>query len=54
MGNTEDGFDKKRDYNQYGEEDKSNEQEENQRELPKSPIKGTQPKPNKDEQPKSK
>ncbi|WP_157417838.1 hypothetical protein [Aequorivita capsosiphonis] len=54
MGNVENGFNKKRDHNQYGEENKTPEQEDKHRELPKMPNKGTQPKPNKDKKSKSK
>lgn len=41
MGNTTDGFGKKRDTNQYGEVEKDNYAEKNEK-LPKRPNKGTQ------------
>lgn len=44
MGNTKNGFDKKRDHNQYGEVDKNSEEKNKNRDLPKPPNKGTQPK----------
>lgn len=44
MGKVEDGFDKKRDHNQYGDTNKTPEKEHKTREIPKMPNKGTQPK----------
>ena len=44
MGHLEDRFSKKRDNNQYGKADKTAEQEDKVRELPKMPNIGTQPK----------
>lgn len=40
MGDTTDGFDKKRDHNQYGEVEK-NRNKKDTKELPKPPNKGT-------------
>lgn len=44
MEDTEDGFGKKRDHNQYGKEDKTPDEMDKVRELPRSPNKGTQKK----------
>lgn len=54
MGDTVDGFDKKRDHNQYGEVNKDPQDKDRARELPKMPNKGTQPNPEKDDNPLSK
>jgi len=42
MGNTEDGFGKKRDHNQYGEvkKDKNDDDQSKEQELPKPPNRG--------------
>jgi len=40
MGNTTDGFNKKRDHNQYGEVNKDKEEDNKHRDLPKPPNKG--------------
>ncbi|WP_157417765.1 hypothetical protein [Aequorivita capsosiphonis] len=44
MDDKEDGFDKKRDHNQYGEVEKDENEQTKKRDLPKSPNKGTQDK----------
>jgi hypothetical protein len=44
MGNTTDGFNKKRDHNQYGEVEKDKNEKDKGKELPKSPNKGTEKK----------
>ena len=42
MGDTTNGFGKKRDHNQYGEVEKDPEDENKTKELPKPPNKGTE------------
>lgn len=42
MADTQDGFGKKRDHNQYGEIEKDPSEENKNKELPKSPNKGVE------------
>ena len=42
MADTQDGFGKKRDHNQYGEVEKDPSEENKNKELPKSPNKGVE------------
>ncbi|MCZ4319763.1 hypothetical protein O4H26_12265 [Aequorivita viscosa] len=44
MGDTTNGFDKKRDHNQYGEVEKDPEDTKKERDLPKRPNKGVEKK----------